>query len=134
MNLMFREICNCIELMTGFVQGTNFFAGWRPDNAPRRCIVALESAGGEVYGDLPDRVDQHIQIISRGETWEDAREDSYTVFEALHGKCCKVLPIESGSVWINQIIDALQSPQYIGQDDKGNFEFSTNYVWIMQHE
>lgn len=132
--LMLVEVGNCIELMTGgsFVLGDNLLIGWRPDDAPNRCAVCLEQAGGEVYGDLPDRVDLHVQVLTRSYDYHEARDDAYEIFRAIHGKCCKTLPIESGANYKNEIIDAIAAPFYIGQDDKGRFEFTTNYVWFFK--
>ncbi len=132
--LMLVEVGNCIELMTGgaFVLGNNLLIGWRPDDSPDRVAVALESAGGGVHPDLPDRVDLHVQIITRSYDYHEARDDAYAIFRAIHGKCCDALPIESGANYKNEIIDALAAPQSIGQDETGRFEFSTNYVWFFK--
>lgn len=132
--LLLVEVGNCIELMTGgaFTLGDTLLIGWRPDDAPNRVVLAAETAGGEVYGDLPDRIDLHVQVTTRSYDYHEARDDAYTVFRAIHGKCCDTLPIESGANYKNEIIDALAAPAYIGQDEKGRFEFSTNYVWFFK--
>jgi len=132
--LMLVEVGNCIELMTGgaFVLGDSLLIGWRPQDAPDRVAVVLEQAGGEVHPDLPDRVDLHAQVLTRSYDYHEARDDAYAIFRAIHGKCCDALPIESGANYKNEIIDAIAAPAYIGQDEKGRFEFSTNYVWLFK--
>ncbi len=132
--LMLVEVGNCIELMTGgaFVLGDNLLIGWRPQDAPNRVTLAGEAAGGEVHSDLPDRIDLHVQILNRSSDYHEARDDAYAIFRAIHGKCCDTLPIESGANYKNEIIDAINAPAYIGQDDQSRFEFSTNYVWLFK--
>lgn len=121
----FQHLCNFIESKTSFVVGKNLFAGHRLPTAPNRCQVVLESGGGRTYFDLPDRVDKLIQIISRAETYFEARQDAWEIFEAIHGTAGWNMPWPSEY----QTIEALADPQYIGQDEKGRYEFSTNYIF-----
>jgi len=120
-----QTLAEFVESKVSFVIGTDLFVGHRLQNSPDRCQVILESGGGKPYFDLPDRVDKSIQIISRANTYFTARTDAWEFFDALHGTAGWQL---TGS---NEImaIEALADPQYIGQDEKGRFEFSTNFIF-----
>jgi hypothetical protein len=53
-----------------------------------------------------------------------------TAFNALHGVANIALPVlVSGQAWLAQTIEAVAVPQYIGPDEKGRHEWSTNYIW-----
>lgn len=127
---MIKEIVEFIEDRTSFVVGTDLFMGHREPANPDRCQVVLESAGGAVYGEIPDRVDKNVQVISRGRSYMDARDDAFEIYEALHGTAGWNAPLlTSGYNYFYYVIDALADPQYIGQDERGMYEFSTNYIF-----
>lgn len=130
---MFQEICTLIANLTGFVIGTTLQAGHRLQTAPDRCVLIAESAGGATVPELPDRADFVIQAMSRGKTYFDARDDCWTVYNALHGTAGWNMPNISGSGddYIAWAVDALAIPQYIGQDPNGRFEFSVNFIFRM---
>lgn len=139
---MLKEFAEFIEDRTTFVVGTTLQVGHRPQEAPDRCNVILESVGGSPDFDQPDRVDKIFQIISRSErpghattegVW-DARDDAWEIFNALTGNVAGViksaqwtLPVVDGS-YIAMIIEAMNDPMYIGRDEDGRFEYSTNYL------
>jgi hypothetical protein len=128
---MIKEFARLIEALTPseFVVGDRIQVGHRLPTSPVRCSVILETAGGAVYGDVPDMVDKAFQILSRGETYFTARDDAWVIFEALHGTAGWNLPVvDSGITWWVASIDAYSDPAYIGQDEKGYFEFSANYI------
>ena len=132
---MIKEVGKFIELKTSFVIGKNLYIGHRLPTSKLRCQVVLESGGGKPYFDLPERIDKPIQIISRAETYFDARNDAWEIFDALitnhpYGSAGWTLPIVVvGKEYEALTIDAIADPQYIGQDEKGRFEFSTNYIF-----
>lgn len=127
---MIQEIAKFIESRTSFVVGTTLRVGRRIQGAPDRCQVVLESAGGATYFDLPDRGDVLIQVISRAKSQMNARDDAWEVYKAIHGTAGWDLPvISSGVFYVAMTIEAVATPQYIGQDDKRRFEFSTNYIF-----
>lgn len=140
---MIKEISKFIADESGFTLGTTLQATRRTDASPDRCNVVLESGGSTVYYDLPDRVDKMIQVISRAKTYEDARDDAWTIYKALFPNLTDdSLPL--GSMTLSAIapatqdyeamtIEPLADPQYIGQDDKGRYEFSTNYLFRIQN-
>jgi len=134
---MIKEIGTFIAARAGFAVGTTMQIGHRTDSSPDRCGVALESAGGGLHFDLPDRVDKMIQVISRATTYMDARDDAWTIFNALHGEAgwktdlTAIAPATQN--YEAMTIEALTDPQYIGQDDKDRYEFSTNYIFRIQN-
>jgi len=128
-----KEIGEFIEDKTLFDVGVDLFVGHRPQDAPDRCQVLLERSGGVVYFDLRDRIDLVIQVLSRADTYFNARDDAYTIFNTIHGTAGWTLPtITSGESYKAMTIEAQAAPQYIGQDDKGRYEFSTNYIFRCQ--
>lgn len=95
----------------------------------------LESAGGALYFDLPDKTDKMIQVISRAKTYFHARDDAWEIFNVLHGTAgwtfSAVAPATQD--YEGMVIEALADPQYIGQDDKRRYEFSTNYIFRIKN-
>lgn len=127
---MIQEISEFIEDKTSFDVGVDLFVGHRPQDAPDRCQVLLERTGGVPYFDLSDRADLPIQVLSRAMTYFNARDDAYEIYNAIHGTAGWTLPtITSGESYKAMMIGAQATPQYIGQDDKGRYEFSTNYIF-----
>lgn len=142
---LFKGIVECIETMTssfkiGYHEAKTagmvpLLAGHIPEEAKDqpRIVVILDTVGGEVDGQLPDQVRKSIQVLARAEDYFTALEDSLEIFTAIHGGCCDPFPaIESGIEYKNMTIDALSDPGYIGQDENGYFQFSTNYIWIIK--
>jgi hypothetical protein len=131
--MMFREIVTFIANRTGFTIGTTLQIGHRLATAPIRCVLIAESAGGATVPELPDRADFLIQALSRGKTYFEARDDAWTVYNALHGTAGWNMPTLAGSGgdYIAWTVDALAIPQYIGQDVDGRFEQSVNFIFRM---
>jgi len=131
-----KEIALFIASKTSFVIGLTLQVAHRTQDAPDRCSVVLETAGGTVYFDLPDRVDKMIQIISRAKNYMDARDDAQEIFAALHdgtgGWTLTAVP-PAVQDYEALTITPLADPQYIGQDEKKRFEFSCNYNWRIQN-
>lgn len=129
---MLKEIVQFIEDKTSFVIGTDLFAGHRLQDAPDQCQVVLETGGSALHFDLTDRVDKMIQVISRAKTYFTAREDAMEVFDALHtgdyGAAGHTL-----TTYVVMVIEAVSDPQYIGQDEKGRYEFSCNYQFKIRN-
>ena len=133
---MIKEITKFIESKTSFVINADLFAGHRPEGAPDRCQVVLESSGGSIISDLPDRADMVIQILSRGNPkyYFQPRDDAWTIYDALfrnhpYGSAGWTLPvIIPGKEYEAMVIIPLAIPQNIGQDEKLRWEFSTNYI------
>jgi len=66
----------------------NLFAGHRPLGVvpdPDACDVILESAGGSIFFDLPERADVMVQVLSRAKTYMTARARAWTIYNAIYG-------------------------------------------------
>ena len=125
------------ELTASFTIGTNLLVGFRPLEAIDRCSVILESGPGG-YPELPDRADAMIQIISRsgkeptGSIW-DARADAHEIHDAIHGTFgWDMTPVAGEGTLKAMTVEKVSGPAYMGIDDKGRHEFSTNYLWRIQ--
>jgi len=77
-----------------------------------------------------------IQVLSRGDTYLTARDRAYAIYAAIFrdyvdtGSAGWTLPIVTvGEEYEAMTIEPLAPPQYIGQDEKLRFEFSTNYIF-----
>lgn len=132
---MIKEITAFIARKTSFIVGGTLQVGHRTEDSPDQCNVVLESAGGALHFDLPDRNDKMIQVISRAETYLTARDDAREIFTAIHGTAGWTLTAVPPATqdYKAMTIEALADPQYIGQDDIGRFEFSTNYIFRIQN-
>ncbi len=131
---MIKEVAAFIASKTTFAVGSTLQVGHRTQHAPDQCNVVLESAGGGLHFDLSDRVDKMIQIISRAKTYFKARADAWEIFNVLHGTAGWELPVITlGKTYEAMTIEALADPQSIGQDDKGRYEFSVNYIFRIKN-
>ena len=122
---MLKEICDWIDANSAFTLGTTLQCGHRLASAPDRCAVVQETGGGETNFDQRDMEWVQIQIVTRGETYFDARDDARTLHALIHGAA----GVEFGSSpnTYRATITAVNPPQYIGQDETRRYEFSTNY-------
>lgn len=129
---MFREIVNFICDKTGFVRGTDIFPGDWPQGKPVRCMVVLEN-GGPVFPKMKDWINATIQVMSRAEDYWEAREDIYTVYNAIHGTFGWNMPnwTGSGADYLATSVYALASPQKVVRDENGRFIFSCNFIFQM---
>lgn len=134
---MLKEITDFIADKASLTRDTNLFAGHRPQGTIDVCDVVMESAGGTVFFDLPERADIVIQVLSRAKTYFTARARAYVIYDAIFadftegGSAGWTLPVVDNA-YEAMIIEPLAPPQYIGQDEKLRFEFSTNYIFRMK--
>lgn len=127
---MFQEICNLVADLTGLTKGADLQVGHRLPGAPDRCTLIGESGGGESNFYCPDIINLNIQAVTRAKTYFQARNDAWVVFNVLHGTAgWNMLSVGSGPDYLVMAIEAMTTPQYIGQDENGRFEFSCNYIW-----
>jgi len=137
---MFREICQFIEDRTGFTKASGALqVGHRVQDAPDRCVLVAEPAGGEPNFYCQDMANLNIQILCRARTYFSAREDAWAIHHVLtnHGgpssSGWNIPRIEgSGEDYLAMVIEAIQTPTYIGEDENRRFEFSTNYIFRME--
>lgn len=151
---MIQEITKYIEglgLGPPWVNGENLFSGHVPiENinqamvpdglTGKRYMAILENGGGEVVSDMPDMVFKLIQILTHADNYYQARDDSMEMYLPLHGDidtygCVGIeLPVVAGGPqYLAMVVEAQSVPAPIANpDDKGNFIFSTNYVWKIE--
>jgi hypothetical protein len=126
---MIKELTKYIENNTSFVIDEDLFAGFRPVDSQDRCVAVLEPTGGMVNSYFPDSGDKMIQILSRAQSYWDARDDIYTVFDLLKSKAQVTFPtLISDTTYKAEFIEAQQFPQSVGQDEEGRWEFSANLL------
>ena len=72
--------------------------------------------------------------MSRAADYQTARADSWKIFDAIDGTAGWRIAalVSGGQAYEAQTIEAQAVPQWIGQDEKGNHEFSANYVFRMK--
>lgn len=132
---MIKEITQFIADKAGLTRDTDIFAGHRPKDCVDVCDAVLETAGGTSFFDLPKRSDPVIQVLSRAMTYFTARTRAWLIYNAIFGdyplgSAGWTLPIITvGEEYEAMTIEPLAPPQYIGQDVKNRFEFSTNYIF-----
>ena len=130
---MIKEIATYINANTSLVLESTLWTGFRPSNAPNDCVVILETGGGKVDSDFPDAGDRMIQILSRAKSYWDARSNIYLVHDVMKSKAQIDLPqIAPNPQYRMQFVEAVDFPQSLGQDEKGLWEFSQNFVIRMR--
>ena len=132
---MLKELSTwLVGKVSGLTIGGNVQVGFRAQDAPVRCHTFLESGGAIPAFELPDRIDYLLQVATRGETYQQAREDAWAIFDAINGTAGWRISalVSGGQAYEAQVIEALAAPQYIGQDELGNFEQSCNYIFRMK--
>ena len=85
---MIKEVTEFIETKAGLTRDTDLFAGHRPLGVvpdPDDCDVVLESAGGSIFPDLPERADVMFQVLSRAVTYMTARARAWAIYNAIYG-------------------------------------------------
>jgi hypothetical protein len=126
---MIKELTKYIENNTDFEIDVDLFAGFRPVDAPDRCVAILEPTGGAVNSYFPDAGEKAIQVLTRATRYWDARTDAYTVFDLLASKAQVEFPtLVSDLTYKAEFIEAQHFPQSLQQDEEGRWEFSVNFV------
>jgi hypothetical protein len=129
---MIKQIGQYVENSTEHTIGTDLFIGYKPETAPDDCVAVLETGGGKPDFYHSDYAEKLIQVMARGSTYFTARGIAVGIFDALHAKKGITLPsVDDKSYYVN-VIEAIQVPQYLGQDEKGRFLFSTNFIFRIQ--
>ena len=128
---MIKELTQYIEdnSYSSLVIGTNLFGGHRPPDAPDECVVVLETGGLPYPYSGTLRGEASFEILARDKTYFECRDLIWSVFEIFRVKGEITLPVViSGDDWLIESIVAINRPQSLGQDDKGLFEMSVNYI------
>ena len=133
---MLEEIVDFIADKAGLTVDTNIFDGHRPQGTTANCDVVLETVGGTSFFDVPNRADVTVQVLSRGGTYKTARMRAWAIYDAIFRDWTYASAgwtigpvVPGGDTYEVMVIDPLAPPQYIGQDKKLRFEFSTNYIF-----
>lgn len=130
---MLKEIATWLAARCGFTLGATMEFGHRKQTSADRCVLVAFNGGGATYPELPERIDQMVQILARSTSYMEAYEDSMTIFSSIHGRAAlNMTVLVSGQLYEAQVIAAVNAPQYIGPDENGRHEWSTNYVWRMK--
>jgi hypothetical protein len=131
---MIKEITTHIQENTvGFTIGVNLFAGYVPSTITGDHVVVIET-GGAVKPELEDYMDKTVQVLSVASDYQTARDNALKVYELLHSEAGITLPIVViGKEFYANTISAISSPQSLGQDSKGRFIISTNYILRIQN-
>lgn len=131
---MIKEIAQYIENEAdGFAIGTNLFPGHIPISIDGDATVIIETPAGEINFYLPDYQGKVINVVNRARAYLEAKESADNIFNALHGSAGVSLPVvDAGPEYLADVIQALNPPGYIGQDERGFHEFSTNYMFRIQ--
>ena len=133
---MLEEVVDFIADKAGLTVDTDIFDGHRPQGTTDNCDVVLETAGGEIFFNISERADPVFQVLSRGDTYKTARARAWAIYDAIfrdwtYGSAGWTIgPVApGGDEYEVMVIVPLATPQYIGQDKKLRFEFSTNYIF-----
>jgi len=124
---MIKELAQYIEDHSAFVIGATLQVGHREQDAPDRCVVIQETAGGDTNFWQTDMEWLQIQVVARGVTYFNARDDARTIHALLHGAAGLTIGVAPATEYIIGAITAVAPPQYIGQDEELRYEYSTNY-------
>lgn len=129
---MIKAIAQYIENETDFTIGTDLWPGFIPASDEGDGIALIESGGVPNFY-LTDAKAKAVQVISRASDYQTARDNAQTIFELLHGAAGITLPVvDAGEAYYVNTIEAISDPQSLGQDEKGLFIISTNYIFRMQ--
>ena len=144
---MLKEITTFIETKAELTRDDDLFAGHRPQGTVDACDVVLEAAGGTTFFHWAKRADLVIQVLSRAKTYFKARARAWKIYDAIyrehtapdglgtvHPSAGWRLPLaaaEGSKTHEIMTIESLATPQYVRQDEKLRYEFSTNYIFKM---
>ncbi|MFA4971864.1 MAG: minor capsid protein [bacterium] len=120
---LLREITQWVATGTGWGIGSKLYGGALPAEEPDEAIVILERGGPPDMYHIDYRVGRFMfQVLARGNTYFTARDDSHAVKACLHE-----LGQQTIGEWEIMSSEAVSAPQFLGFDERGRYEFSTNY-------
>jgi len=101
-------------------RGTTIFRGYLPPQ-PVEClgVFAIGGTTAELVGNIDH---PSIQILVRALTYDTAEEKAYDIFNTLHALTETTI---NGSRYL--LVEALQDPISLGQDENGYYLFSINF-------
>lgn len=126
-----EEVSQFIEDETPsyMVLGSTLQYGRFTEQSLEQCSAIIFSPVDLSYFDLPDRLDVMVNIISRAESFESAREDAEVIYNVLYGRINQPLPIiTSGNELKIQTSESPSPPQWIGLDENKRNMWSATYL------
>lgn len=124
---MIKELTTYIATQASRTIGTNLYAGPWPQDAPETCSAVFERPGGTPDPNVIGRGERFIQVVSRGPDYIAARDEAFAMRAVFRILGRVTLPVvTSGETWVVESMYPIGDPGYIGADDKGRQEFSTN--------
>lgn len=124
---MLKEIVKYLEgKLNGFKIGVNLFGGFCPSTIIADRLVVIES-GGTTEPSIKDYMEKTIQVLSIAADYFVAQENAMKAYNVLHAGAGIGL-----ATYVLNAISAISAPQSLGQDEKGRFIISTNYILRVQ--
>lgn len=124
-------VTNTASLTKTLVEGTNLFAGHYESDKQANITVVEAIVPGIANYDLGDFWQKPIRIFVRNSSFFTGQDLAQSLFELLHGKDQITLPVVStGPTYLCNINGT--TPAYIGQDEKGRYQFSINFMFVTQ--
>ena len=128
---MLKEITSYIDTNTSLTEGDDLFAGHYESDTTANIVVVEALVPGIADYILTDFRQVSIRIMVRNTSFFTAQDLAQTLFDLLHGKEQIELPVvDSGPAYLCNINGT--TPAYIGQDEKGRFQFSVNFLFVNQ--
>jgi hypothetical protein len=124
---MIKDLAQYVEDETDFAIGTDLFAGFCPPTIEADRVILLESGGIPNFY-LKDRKEARIQALVKAKDYHTAKDYSLELFSLLHGAVGITLPKIGAVTYFVNTCEAITVPQYLGKDEKGLHNFSTNYL------
>ncbi len=131
---MLKEFLAYLAAETGRVIGDTLQKGQFVQGAPDTCsMVKRGSSPGPWFS--PSITQARFQILTRAKEEDDADTEAQVFYDLLHGKTGIRFPIVAGGPqFVAETIIADSTPQSIGRDKNGRWEFSVNYTIQMKEE
>ena len=130
MSVFIKEVGQYLQTQGYGTLGTNIFLSFEPDS-PDELIVLLDRGGYvtddfvKVTGDSTNKYDViGVQLILRGNNYEDLMTKAYQIYDLLHRKSF----YELGNFYIKES-HAESLPIPIGRDEKDRDEISINFLF-----
>lgn len=127
---MIDDIANYLEANTNLKKGKDLFLGNAP-TSPGDCVVLYDTGGQNPYQEVP--VDRpSIQVLCRSKSDKGGRlrvkNQSQEIFDLLNRKL--ELTIGTKDVMFAR---AVSSPQCLGVNDQGRWEYVTNFIFQIRN-
>jgi len=109
-----------IAANSSFILDTDLFVGVDVVDAPLKCVIVQESGGGTE--NESGMMSQPIQVIVKAQSYPEARELSYTVYDLLNNK--------PGFSSLSDVFycEVFSLPALIDRGELGVYIFSTNFL------